>query len=159
MFDVGFSEVLLIAIVALLVLGPERLPKAARFAGLWIRRARGQWDSVRNELERELAAEELKASVERARREAADIARGMQETEARVQQQAKALEAGIHTAVAVESVTPASDAPADAPATDGQAAAVVEAGRAISLEGPLPVAAGAQPTAIAATAAQEKPHD
>ncbi|MFD0320390.1 Sec-independent protein translocase protein TatB [Lysobacter gummosus] len=40
MFDIGFSEVFVIAIVALIVLGPERLPKAARFAGLWVRRAR-----------------------------------------------------------------------------------------------------------------------
>ncbi len=40
MFDIGFSELFLIAIVALVVLGPERLPKAARFAGLWVRRAR-----------------------------------------------------------------------------------------------------------------------
>lgn len=60
MFDVGFSELLIIAVVALLVLGPERLPKAARFAGLWVRRARAQWYSVKSELERELAAEELK---------------------------------------------------------------------------------------------------
>ena len=43
MFDVGFSELLIIAVVALLVLGPERLPKAARFVGLWVRRARAQW--------------------------------------------------------------------------------------------------------------------
>ena len=43
MFDLGFSELLLIAMVALVVLGPERLPKAARFAGLWARRARAQW--------------------------------------------------------------------------------------------------------------------
>lgn len=60
MFDVGFSELLIIAVVALLVLGPERLPKAARFAGLWVRRARAQWYSVKSELERELAAEEFK---------------------------------------------------------------------------------------------------
>lgn len=40
MFDIGFSELLVIAVVALVVLGPERLPKAARFAGLWVRRAR-----------------------------------------------------------------------------------------------------------------------
>lgn len=60
MFDVGFSELLIIAVVALLVLGPERLPKAARFAGLWVRRARAQWYSVKSELERELAAEDLK---------------------------------------------------------------------------------------------------
>lgn len=60
MFDVGFSELLIIAVVALLVLGPERLPKAARFAGLWVRRARAQWYSVKAELERELAQEDLK---------------------------------------------------------------------------------------------------
>ena len=64
MFDIGFSELLVIALVALVVLGPERLPKAARFAGLWVRRARAQWYSVKSELERELAAEDLKRSLE-----------------------------------------------------------------------------------------------
>lgn len=63
MFDIGFSELLIIAVVALIVLGPERLPKAARFAGLWVRRARAQWYSVKSELERDLAAEELKRSL------------------------------------------------------------------------------------------------
>ena len=63
MFDVGFSELLVIAVVALLVLGPERLPKAARFAGLWVRRARAQWHSVRAELERDIAAEDLQRSL------------------------------------------------------------------------------------------------
>ena len=57
MFDIGFSELLVVAVVALIVLGPERLPKAARFAGLWVRRARAQWYSVKDELERELASE------------------------------------------------------------------------------------------------------
>ena len=63
MFDIGFGELFLIAVVALLVLGPERLPKAARFAGLWVRRARAQWYSVKAELENELADEELKRSL------------------------------------------------------------------------------------------------
>ena len=63
MFDIGFSELLIIAVVALVVLGPERLPKAARFAGLWVRRARAQWYSVKSELERDLAAEELRKSL------------------------------------------------------------------------------------------------
>ena len=63
MFDIGFSELLVIAVVALIVLGPERLPKAARFAGLWVRRARAQWYSVKDELERELASEELKRNL------------------------------------------------------------------------------------------------
>jgi sec-independent protein translocase protein TatB len=67
MFDLGFSELLLVAVVALIVLGPERLPKAARFVGLWVRRARAQWDSVKVELERELAAEELKRDLQESR--------------------------------------------------------------------------------------------
>lgn len=74
MFDIGFSELLVIAIVALVVLGPERLPKAARFAGLWVRRARNQWDSVKQELERELHAEDIKRQMQ-------DVRRSMQDTE------------------------------------------------------------------------------
>jgi sec-independent protein translocase protein TatB len=64
MFDVGFSELLIIAVVALLVLGPERLPKAARFAGLWVRKARAQWYSVKSELELELAQDEMKKHLQ-----------------------------------------------------------------------------------------------
>jgi sec-independent protein translocase protein TatB len=75
MFDLGFGELLLIALVALVVLGPERLPKAARFAGLWVRRARAQWYSVKSELERELAAEELKRNLDAARTAATDFER------------------------------------------------------------------------------------
>jgi sec-independent protein translocase protein TatB len=63
MFDIGFSELLVIAVVALIVLGPERLPKAARFAGLWVRKARAQWYSVKSEFEREMAADELRRSL------------------------------------------------------------------------------------------------
>lgn len=63
MFDIGFSELVVIALVALVVLGPERLPKAARLAGLWVRRARAHWYAVKSELEQELAADELKRSL------------------------------------------------------------------------------------------------
>lgn len=72
MFDIGFSEIALIAVVALIVLGPERLPRVARTAGALLRRARNSWTEVRGEIERELAAEDLKRSVEEARR-AADV--------------------------------------------------------------------------------------
>lgn len=76
MFDIGFSELLIIAIVALVVLGPERLPKAARFAGLWVRRARAQWASVKSELERDLAADEMRRSMQDAR----DAMRGIDDS-------------------------------------------------------------------------------
>ena len=68
MFDVGFSELLIIAVVALLVLGPERLPHAARMAGAFVRRARAQWESVQAELERELEVERVKADLDAAAR-------------------------------------------------------------------------------------------
>ena len=67
MFDIGFSELLVIAVVALIVLGPEKLPKAARFAGLWVRKARAQWYSVKSEFERDLAADELQRSLRETR--------------------------------------------------------------------------------------------
>ena len=63
MFDIGFSELVVIALVALVVLGPERLPKAARLAGLWVRRARAHWYSVKSEFEQELVADELRRSL------------------------------------------------------------------------------------------------
>lgn len=65
MFDIGTGELGLIAVIALLVLGPERLPGAARTAGALVRKARQSWNNVRDEIERELAAEELKASIKR----------------------------------------------------------------------------------------------
>ncbi len=60
MFDVGFWELVLIAVVALVVIGPERLPKVARIAGMWVGRARRTLASVKSEIDRELKAEELK---------------------------------------------------------------------------------------------------
>ena len=85
MFDIGFSELALIAVVALLVLGPERLPKVARTVGALLRRARSSWQDVRGEIERELAAEDLKNTIHETRRAAdirADIAAAAADIEA-----------------------------------------------------------------------------
>lgn len=60
MFDIGFFELILIAIVALLVIGPERLPHVARSAGLWLGKMRGFVSSVKADIDQELKAEELK---------------------------------------------------------------------------------------------------
>ena len=67
MFDVGFSELLVIAVVALLVLGPERLPGAARTAGSFLRKAREGWNSVRGEFERQVALDEVKRTAREVR--------------------------------------------------------------------------------------------
>ena len=63
MFDIGFWELSLILVVALLVVGPERLPKLARTAGLWLGRMRSMVQSVKSDIDRELAAEELKRTM------------------------------------------------------------------------------------------------
>ena len=60
MFDVGFSELCLIGLVSLLVIGPERLPKVARLAGFWLGKTRSMVASVKEEIKLELQAEELR---------------------------------------------------------------------------------------------------
>jgi sec-independent protein translocase protein TatB len=65
MFDVGFWELVVIAVVALIVIGPERLPKAARVAGMWLGRARRTLASVKSEIDRELKAQELKEILDK----------------------------------------------------------------------------------------------
>lgn len=60
MFDIGALEVLLIAVVALLVVGPERLPRLALTAGRWVGRARRAFLSVKDEIDREIKADELR---------------------------------------------------------------------------------------------------
>lgn len=91
MFDIGFGELLLIAVVALVVLGPERLPKAARFAGLWVRRARQQWESVKQELERELEAEELKRNLHNVQDSLRQAEQQLREGQQQLQEQTRAL--------------------------------------------------------------------
>ena len=60
MFDVGFWEILLILVLALVVIGPERLPGAARQAGFWVGKARRYIEGVRSEVEEELDVSEFK---------------------------------------------------------------------------------------------------
>lgn len=63
MFDIGIWEVALILLIALLVVGPERLPGLARKLGLWVSRARRIFAEVKADVERELRMEELKHSL------------------------------------------------------------------------------------------------
>jgi sec-independent protein translocase protein TatB len=65
MFDIGFSEIVLIMVIALIVVGPERLPRLARSTGLWIGKIRGFVASVKAEIDHELAAEELRKTLSR----------------------------------------------------------------------------------------------
>jgi sec-independent protein translocase protein TatB len=63
MFDVGFWELSLIMVVALLVIGPERLPGVARKAGLWVNKGRSFLRTIKSDIEHEIAADELKKVI------------------------------------------------------------------------------------------------
>ncbi len=63
MFDIGFWELCLIAIIALLVFGPEKLPGAARTAGLWIGRIRRMITNVKQDIDRELHLQEVQDAI------------------------------------------------------------------------------------------------
>jgi sec-independent protein translocase protein TatB len=60
MFDVGFSELIMVGLVSLLVIGPERLPKVARVAGYWIGKIQQMIANVKVEISQELHAEEIR---------------------------------------------------------------------------------------------------
>ena len=70
MFDISFSELFLIGIVALVVIGPERLPKVARAFGLLVGRAQRYVNDIKVELQREANMEEIKKMQEEARESA-----------------------------------------------------------------------------------------
>ncbi len=59
MFDIGFSEMFLILVIALIVIGPERLPAVATKIGRFIRKARQTFENVKRDVESELETEEL----------------------------------------------------------------------------------------------------
>ncbi len=66
MIEISLGKMVLLALIALIVLGPEKLPGAARTAGALLRRVRSGWDNVRAEVERELEIEQIKRTAREA---------------------------------------------------------------------------------------------
>jgi len=77
MFDVGFAELFLLALIGLIVLGPERLPAVARTIGGFMRKARASWASLRNTIESELAEADITAPIKDAAEELRRIGKDM----------------------------------------------------------------------------------
>ena len=63
MLDIGFTELLLVAVIALVVLGPERLPGAIRTTAYWVGKIRRSFQSVKEELEKEIDADGIKQQI------------------------------------------------------------------------------------------------
>ena len=77
MFDVGFAELFLLALIGLLVLGPERLPGVARTVGGYVRKARSSWISLRNTIEAELAEADLATPIKKTSEELKQIGKDL----------------------------------------------------------------------------------
>lgn len=63
MFDIGFAELLIIAVVALLVLGPDKLPVAVKTCGMWMGRIKRSVTAIQHEISEELRVEELRRTT------------------------------------------------------------------------------------------------
>lgn len=80
MIEISLGKLVLLALIALIVLGPEKLPGAARTAGALLRRVRSGWDNVRSEVERELEIEEIKRTAREAAAQAEAAQNAMKDT-------------------------------------------------------------------------------
>ncbi|MCP4409555.1 MAG: twin-arginine translocase subunit TatB [Gammaproteobacteria bacterium] len=84
MFDFGFWELILVMVVALLVVGPERLPGLAKQAGLWVGKAKRFINSVRSDIEREIRADDLKKMLNQQQDEIQELKGMIAETHSQV---------------------------------------------------------------------------
>ena len=145
MFGISFSELLLVGLVALLVLGPERLPGAARTAGLWVGRLKRSFNAIKQEVEREIGADEIRRQLHNEHilsleQEARKIFTPTQQEATPVQPVETVVEQTIHAPTA--EATPA--------------AVTTETVKAVE---PAPVVASVEPVAPAAAPTTPAPHD
>ncbi len=149
MFGVGFSELLLIGVVALIVIGPERLPKVARTAGLLLGRMQRYVATVKADIAQEIQLEEL-------HRASAALKESMQTTRQDIGSAISDLHQTIHTGRSAENME-ASDTlfPVNSTAVDGDA----EESRQIELplETPVNASANAEAPTVTRSSAGESP--
>ena len=86
MFDVGFQELTLISLIALIVVGPERLPRMARTLGLWMGKIRYYVGQVKSDIDREVRAQELKELLDKPARELDELKSVAEETKGTLDQ-------------------------------------------------------------------------
>jgi sec-independent protein translocase protein TatB len=103
MFEIGFSEIVVIMVVALIVIGPEKLPKVARTLGLLWGRAQRYVNGVRADIERDMQLEELRQLKLKMEQEAMAVEQATKQTVQTLDQHVQSLEVPSEPAPAVES--------------------------------------------------------
>ncbi len=118
MFDIGFSELMVIAVVALIVIGPERLPRVARTAGILLGRLRRYAADVKADISREMQLDELRKMQQ-------DVADRIASAESTVRQELHDVETSVGNVIAppeLENAVPPAPTFSDAPAASPPAA-------------------------------------
>lgn len=102
MFGIGFTELLLIAAIALLVLGPEKLPQAARTAGLWYGKLRRTLSSMQSDIEAELNLAEARKQMQEELAKIKDAEKNMHEQMQKMQQNIDNMQANTQQQIQTE---------------------------------------------------------
>jgi sec-independent protein translocase protein TatB len=104
MFDIGFSEIVVIMVVALIVIGPEKLPKVARTLGLLFGRAQRYVNGVRADIERDMQLDEVRKIKQNIEEEVKDITNSAQQAVQSVDQHVKSLAESFEPVKQVENI-------------------------------------------------------
>jgi sec-independent protein translocase protein TatB len=111
MFDIGFTELVLVGVVGLLVIGPERLPEAIRTASLWLGRLKRGFNDIKREVQQELhndeVMQELRKTGQELKSQADDFGHDIQNTTASL------TESTLDDSLAHDMQTQATDKPAE----------------------------------------------
>ncbi|HEX8011002.1 MAG TPA: Sec-independent protein translocase protein TatB [Casimicrobiaceae bacterium] len=117
MFDIGFSEIVVIAIVALIVIGPEKLPKVARTLGHMFGRLQRYVNEVKADISREMELEELRKLQSEVQGAARDIEHSMASAAHEVESGVRSVEGKLNEAA--NTAAPKEPAPQRSPAGEG----------------------------------------
>ena len=137
MFDIGFSEIVVVGLVALIVIGPERLPKVARTLGHMFGRLQRYVNEVKADISREIELDELRKLQAQVQSAARDIEQSVTQAAREVETGVRSVETQLNEAAAsatadaaagaappaasAPAAPPAQSAPADAPSSPAQA--------------------------------------
>src|SRR6266404_3128463 len=136
MFDIAFSEIALIAVVALVVIGPERLPKVARTLGHMFGRLQRYVNEVKADINREIELDELRKLKSEVQSAALDIERSVSQAASEVESGVRSVEAKFNEAeTQAPSVAPEAAPSAGPPPQPTAEAAASEAPRQSTLPG------------------------
>lgn len=117
MFDIGFSEIVVIGVVALVVIGPERLPKTARTLGHLFGRLQRYVNDVKADINREMELEELRSLREQVKSAATDLQQTVSSAASEMQAGVRSVEQQLNDAGRDDTPAPVSPTSAEAPAT------------------------------------------